>query len=155
MSGHHGSQQPANTRYDHDNINLQRLDYQPITQKKKMPKTFNQVWEEFDFFKSHLYIPFKMMKKKSQKPSKKMDKMYKKMMEKERLRSKKEHFKKMQKKHVPWREDEKWLPINNEHFLFFIQSIFMSVNMPSSNNKVPKVLSGCFYIMSYRFYPFL
>jgi len=81
---HHGSQQPANTRYDHDNINLQRLDYQPITQKKKMPKTFNQ-----------------MMKKKSQKPNKKMDKMYKKMMEKERLRLKKEHFKKMQKKHVP------------------------------------------------------
>jgi hypothetical protein len=45
-----------------------------------------------------------MMKKKSQKPqkpNKKMDKMYKKMIEKERLRLKKEHFKKMQKKHVP------------------------------------------------------
>eukprot|EP00090_Calanus_glacialis_P008524 TRINITY_DN1687_c0_g1_i1.p1 TRINITY_DN1687_c0_g1~~TRINITY_DN1687_c0_g1_i1.p1 ORF type:complete len:170 (-),score=49.55 TRINITY_DN1687_c0_g1_i1:129-638(-) len=82
--GQHGSQKPANTRYDHDNINLQRLDYQPITQKKKMPKTFNQ-----------------MMKKKSQKPNKKMDKMYKKMMEKERLRLKKEHYKKMQKKYVP------------------------------------------------------
>ena len=101
MSGHLGSQQPANTRYDHDNINLQRLDYQPITQKKKMPKTFNQVWEELNIFKSHFYKPLKMIKKKSQKPNKKMDKMYKKMMEKERPRLKKEHFKKMQKKHVP------------------------------------------------------
>ena len=76
-----------------------------------MPKTFNQVCEEFDIFKSHFYKPFKMMKKKSQKPNKKMDKMYKKMMEKERLRLKKEHFKKMQKKHVPWRKEEQWLPI--------------------------------------------
>ena len=42
-----------------------------------------------------------MMKKKSQKPNKKMDKMYKKIMEKERLRLKKEHFKKMLKKNLP------------------------------------------------------
>jgi len=82
--GHRGEHQPANTRYDHDDINLQRLDYQPVTQKKSLPKTFNQ-----------------MMKKKTQKPNKKMDKMYKKMMEKEKLRLKKEHFKKMQKKRVP------------------------------------------------------
>merc|ERR1711892_1083041 len=57
-------QQPANTRYDRDNIHLQRLDHQPITRKKKM------------------------------------DKMYKKMIEKEKLRLKKKHFKKMQKKQV-------------------------------------------------------
>eukprot|EP00092_Neocalanus_flemingeri_P016770 GFUD01018138.1.p1 GENE.GFUD01018138.1~~GFUD01018138.1.p1 ORF type:complete len:199 (-),score=54.69 GFUD01018138.1:130-645(-) len=82
--GHRGEHQLANTRFDHDDINLQRLDSQPITQRKRLPKTFNQ-----------------MMKKKSQKPSKKMDKMYKKMMEKEKLRLKKEHFKKLQKKHIP------------------------------------------------------
>ena len=35
--------QPANTRYDHDNIHLQRLDFQQMTSKKKTPKTFNQV----------------------------------------------------------------------------------------------------------------
>merc|ERR1719466_531588 len=63
--GSHGMQQPANTRFDQDNIHLQRLDYQPITRKKKMPKNFKQ-----------------MMKKKSQKPSKKMDKMYKKKSQK-------------------------------------------------------------------------
>merc|ERR1712226_1604824 len=51
--GSHGIQQPANTKFDQDNIHLQRLDYQPITRKKKMPKNFKQ-----------------MMKKKSQKPSK-------------------------------------------------------------------------------------
>merc|ERR1719233_914713 len=82
--GSHGTQQPANTRFDQDNIHLQRLDYQPITRKKKMPKNFKQ-----------------MMKKKSQKPSKKMDKMYKKMIEKEKLRLKKKYLKKTQKKHVP------------------------------------------------------
>merc|ERR1711892_1313726 len=69
-------QQPANTRYDRDNIHLQRLDHQPITRKKKMPKNFKQ-----------------MMKRKSQKPNKKM-------IEKEKLRLKKKHFKKMQKKQV-------------------------------------------------------
>merc|ERR1719350_1314723 len=36
--GSQGLNQPANTRYDQDNIHLQRLDYQPITRKKKMPK---------------------------------------------------------------------------------------------------------------------
>merc|ERR1719233_1516547 len=82
--GSHGTQQPANTRFDQDNIHLQRLDYQPITRKKKMPKNFKQ-----------------MMKKKSQKPSKKMDKMYKKMIEKEKQRLKKKYLKKTQKKHVP------------------------------------------------------
>ena len=58
MSGHDGSQQPANTRYDHDNINLQRLDNQPITQKKKMPKTFNQVWDELNNNKVFLLYTF-------------------------------------------------------------------------------------------------
>merc|ERR1719483_1469085 len=70
--GVHGSQQPANTLYDHDNIHLQRLDHQPITSKNKMPKNLKQ-----------------MMKRKSEKPNKKMDKMSKKMIEKERLRMKK------------------------------------------------------------------
>merc|ERR1712179_753100 len=64
--GHRGEHQLANTKYDHDDINLQRLDSDPITQKKKTPKTFNQ-----------------MVKKTFHKPNKKMDKMYKKMMEKE------------------------------------------------------------------------
>merc|ERR1712123_270786 len=72
--GLHGSQQPANTPYDHDNIHLQSLDHQPITSKNKMPKNIKQM----------------------------MDKKYKKMIEKERLRMKKKYFKKMQmtKKHV-------------------------------------------------------
>merc|ERR1719402_2040922 len=71
--GSHGIQQPANTKFDQDNIHLQRLDYQPITRKKKMPKNFKQM----------------------------MDKMYKKMIEKEKLRLKKKYLKKTQKKHVP------------------------------------------------------
>merc|ERR1711915_559587 len=66
--GHIDVHQPANTRYDHHNVNLQRLDYGHIASKKKTPKTFNQ-----------------MMKKKSQKPDKKMDKLYKKMLEKEKM----------------------------------------------------------------------
>merc|ERR1719391_313498 len=63
--GHIDVHQPANTRYDHDNIHLQRLDYQQMSSKRKTPKIFNQ-----------------MMKKRSQKPNKKMDKMYKKKEEK-------------------------------------------------------------------------
>merc|ERR1711872_799407 len=82
--GHIDVHQPANTRYDHDNIHLQRLDYQQMMSKKKTPKTFNQ-----------------MMKKKSQKPNKKMDKMYKKMLEKEKMQLKKKNYKKAQRKHVP------------------------------------------------------
>merc|ERR1719233_883922 len=74
--GSHGTQQPANTRFDQDNIHLQRLDYQPITRKKKMPKNFKQMMNKKMIEKEKL-----RMKKKSQKPSKKMDKMYKKMIE--------------------------------------------------------------------------
>ena len=50
--GHRGEHQPANTRYDNDDINLQRLDSQPITQRKKLPKTFNQVFEKFNILKN-------------------------------------------------------------------------------------------------------
>merc|ERR1712222_288578 len=67
--GHPGEHQPANTAFDHDNINLQRLDSLPVTKKKSM-----------------------------QKPSKKMDKMYKKMLEKQRLQKKREKYEKLNKK---------------------------------------------------------
>merc|ERR1712001_42557 len=66
--GHPGEHQPANTAFDHDNINLQRLDSLPVTKKKSM-----------------------------QKPSKKMDKMYKKMLEKQRLQKKREKYEKLHK----------------------------------------------------------
>merc|ERR1712066_1196019 len=67
--GHPGEHQPANTAFDHDNINLQRLDSLPVTKKKSL-----------------------------QKPSKKMDKMYKKMLEKQRLQKKREKYEKLHKK---------------------------------------------------------
>ena len=44
---------------------------------------------------------FKVMKLKSLKPSKKMEKMYKKMLAKEKMRLKKKHFKKDQKHLTP------------------------------------------------------
>ena len=56
---------------------------------------------QFKFEKFIQPIQLQMLKKRVQKPNKKMDKMYKKMMEKEKLRLKKEHFKKMQKMQVP------------------------------------------------------
>merc|ERR1719454_2820505 len=79
--GHAGEHLPANTAFDHDNINLQRLDSLPVTKKKGNPKSLTQ-----------------MKKKSLQKPSKKMDKMYKKMLEKQRLQKKREKYEKLHKK---------------------------------------------------------
>merc|ERR1711874_619364 len=79
--GHPGERLPANTAFDHDNINLQRLDSLPVTKKKGNPKSLTQ-----------------MKKKSLQKPSKKMDKMYKKMLEKQRLQKKREKYEKLHKK---------------------------------------------------------
>merc|ERR1712110_744983 len=73
--GHPGEHQPANTAFDHDNINLQRLDSLPVTKKKSTPKSLTQ------------------MKKKSMQ----MDKMYKKMLEKQRLQKKREKYEKLHK----------------------------------------------------------
>merc|ERR1711890_166900 len=70
--GHPGEHQPANTAFDHDNINLQRLDSLPVTKKKSIPKSLT--------------------------PIKKMDKMYKKMLEKQRLQKKREKYEKLHKK---------------------------------------------------------
>merc|ERR1719500_2090981 len=70
--GHPGEHQPANTAFDHDNINLQRLDSLPVTKKKSLPKSLTQ--------------------------SKKMDKLYKKMLEKQRLQKKREKYEKLHKK---------------------------------------------------------
>merc|ERR1711874_158387 len=79
--GHQGEHHLANTAYDHDDINLQRLDFDPITQRKKMPKSLSQ-----------------MEKKKIHKPNKKMDKLYKKMLEKEKMHLKKQKYEKLHKK---------------------------------------------------------
>merc|ERR1712013_25275 len=76
--GHPGEHLPANTAFDHDNINLQRLDSLPVTKKKGNPKS--------------------LKKKSLQKPSKKMEKMYKKMLEKQRLQKKREKYEKLHKK---------------------------------------------------------
>merc|ERR1711997_574191 len=76
--GHPGEHQPANTAFDHDNINLQRLDSLPVTKKKSIPKSLTQ-----------------MKKKSMQKPSKKM---YKKMLEKQRLQKKREKYEKLHNK---------------------------------------------------------
>merc|ERR1711997_1135526 len=70
--GHPGEHQPANTAFDHDNINLQRLDSLPVTKKKSIPKSLTQM--------------------------KKMDKMYKKMLEKQRLQKKREKYEKLHNK---------------------------------------------------------
>merc|ERR1711890_133793 len=70
--GHPGEHLPANTAFDHDNINLQRLDSLPVTKKKGNPKSLT--------------------------PIKKMDKMYKKMLEKQRLQKKREKYEKLHKK---------------------------------------------------------
>merc|ERR1711953_337585 len=67
--GHPGEHQPANTAFDHDNINLQRLDSLPVTKKKSTPKSLTQ-----------------------------MKKMYKKMLEKQRLQKKREKYEKLHKK---------------------------------------------------------
>merc|ERR1712117_1013869 len=41
--GHPGEHLPANTAFDHDNINLQRLDSLPVTKKKGNPKSLTQM----------------------------------------------------------------------------------------------------------------
>merc|ERR1712107_693780 len=41
--GHQGEHLPANTAFDHDNINLQRLDSFPVTKKKGNPKSLTQM----------------------------------------------------------------------------------------------------------------
>merc|ERR1711962_1084716 len=76
--GHPGEHLPANTAFDHDNINLQRLDSLPVTKKKGNPKSLTQ-----------------MKKKSLQKPR---EKMYKKMLEKQRLQKKREKYEKLHKK---------------------------------------------------------
>merc|ERR1712018_794625 len=72
--GHPGEHLPANTAFDHDNINLQRLDSLPVTKKKGNPKSLTQ-----------------MKKKSLQKPNKKM-------VEKQRLQKKREKYEKLHKK---------------------------------------------------------
>merc|ERR1712024_204974 len=81
--GHRGEHRPANTRHDQDDLSLQDLSVQrgtPVITSKHKKTNFNKV-----------------MKLKSLKPSKKMEKMYKKMLAKEKMRLKKKHFKKEQK----------------------------------------------------------
>merc|ERR1711874_771551 len=72
--GHKGEHRPANTRHDQD---------KPSTIKHKKIN-FNKV-----------------MKLKSLKPSKKMEKMYRKLLAKEKMRLKKKHFKKEQRHQTP------------------------------------------------------
>merc|ERR1711997_559597 len=77
--GHRGEHRPANTRHDQDDLSLQVLtahqDKPSISKHKKT--NFNKV-----------------MKLKSLKPNKKMEKMYKKLLAKEKMRMKKKPFKK-------------------------------------------------------------
>merc|ERR1711953_1567144 len=84
--GHKGEHRPANTRHDQDDLSLQDLsDHQDKPSISKHKKTnFNKV-----------------MKLKSLKPSKKMEKMYKKLLAKEKMRLKKKHFKKEQRHQTP------------------------------------------------------
>merc|ERR1719507_781764 len=78
--GHRGEHRPANTGNDQDDVSLQDLSAQRDLQVTKHKKTnFNKV-----------------MKLKSMKPNKKMEKMYKKLLAKEKMRLKKKHFKKEQ-----------------------------------------------------------
>ena len=111
--GHPGEHQPANTAFDHDNINLQvkmfffrrfifiifkyfsEAGFPAGDQEEKHPKVTDTGW--FSTLVS-LFNLFPQMKKKSmQKPSKKMDKMYKKMLEKQRLQKKREKYEKLHK----------------------------------------------------------
>merc|ERR1712141_994528 len=87
--GHRGEHRPANTRHDQDDLTLQDLSVQQdnpsSSSSSKQKKTnFNKV-----------------MKLKSLKPNKKMEKMYKKLLAKEKMRMKKKHFKKEQKHQTP------------------------------------------------------
>merc|ERR1712141_919288 len=84
--GHKGEHRPANTRHDQDDLSLQDL-----SDHQDKPSTIK-----------HKKINFnKVMKLKSLKPSKKMEKMYKKLLAKEKMRLKKKHFKKEQRHQTP------------------------------------------------------
>merc|ERR1719411_2035678 len=85
--GQKGEHRAANTRHDQDNLSLQDLSagHQVKLASNKHKKTnFNKV-----------------MKLKSLKPSKKLEKKYKKLLAKEKLRLKKKHFKKEYKMMTP------------------------------------------------------
>merc|ERR1711953_984835 len=85
--GHKGEHRPANTRHDQDNLSLQDLSagHQVKLASNKHKKTnFNKV-----------------MKLKSPKPSKKLEKKYNKLLAKEKLRLKKKQFKKAHKSMTP------------------------------------------------------
>merc|ERR1712062_244445 len=83
--GEKGEHRLANTKHDQDDISLQDLTATPArSQIKHKPTNFNKV-----------------MKLKSLKPNKKMEKVYKKMLAKEKLRMKRKHFKKQLKHQTP------------------------------------------------------
>merc|ERR1712026_567042 len=78
--GHRGEHRPANTRHDQDDLSLQDLSAGPqvkLASSNHKKTNFNKV-----------------MKLKSLKPGKKLEKKYKKLLAKEKLRLKKKHFKK-------------------------------------------------------------
>merc|ERR1711997_1025016 len=81
--GEKGEHRLANTKHDQDDLSLQDLAATPAQIKHK-PTNFNKV-----------------MKLKSLKPNKKMEKVYKKMLAKEKLRMKRKHFKKQLKHQTP------------------------------------------------------
>merc|ERR1711941_46098 len=78
--GHRGEHRPANTRHDQDDLSLQDLSVQ---QDKPSPSPSTVKHKKINYNK--------VMKLKSLKPSKKMEKMYKKLLAKEKLRMKKKH----------------------------------------------------------------
>merc|ERR1712087_111259 len=85
--GHRGEHRPANTRHDQDDLSLQDLSAGPqvkVSSSNQKKTNFNKV-----------------MKLKSLKPSKKLEKKYKKLLAKEKLRLKKKHFKKEHKMMTP------------------------------------------------------
>merc|ERR1711953_482147 len=85
--GHRGEHRPANTRHDQDDLSLQDLSAGPqvkLSSSNQKKTNFNKV-----------------MKLKSLKPSKKLEKKYKKLLAKEKLRLKKKHFKKEHKMMTP------------------------------------------------------
>merc|ERR1711994_1082157 len=88
--GHRGEHRPANTRHDQDDLSLQDLSVQ---QDKPSPSPSTIKHKKINFNK--------VMKLKSPKPNKKMEKMYKKLLAKEKMRMKKKHFKKEQKHQTP------------------------------------------------------
>merc|ERR1712062_126665 len=85
--GHRGEHRPANTRHDQDDLSLQDLSAGPqvkVSSSNQKKTNFNKV-----------------MKLKSLKPSKKLEKKYKKLLAKEKLRLKKKQFKKAHKSMTP------------------------------------------------------